>query len=310
MARPVPFDTTTFLREANHILGLSASEAMRIAEELYMKGLISYPRTDNQSYPSSLDLRDIVKMLAKIPEYRPFAEELLVQDVFRPSSGRKTEDHPPIHPVGVPGKLSPKAKAVYDLIVRRFLATLFPPGIVERRRVHIRIKGVPFVAEEKRIIQRGWLVVYPNNVKEVRLPPLQRDDVLPVVDVKLLKKQTQPPKRFSQGELIRRMEALGLGTKSTRAEIVAKLFARKYLQGKKSIKPTDLGKTLVEVLSKYAPDIVTPEMTARLEQELDKIAKGEKTKEDVVKESRELLRKVLSEILERKEKIAGALGGA
>ncbi len=308
VARPVPFDTTTFLREANHLLGLSAAEAMAIAEELYMKGLISYPRTDNQSYPPSLDLREIVKMLAKIPEYAPYAQELLMQDVFRPSSGRKTEDHPPIHPVGVPEKLSRKEKAVYDLIVRRFLATLFPPGIIERVRVHIRINGVPFVAESRRIIQKGWLAVYPNNVKESALPPLQRGDILAVKKVQLLKKQTQPPKRFSQGELVRRMEALMLGTKSTRAEIVAKLFARKYIQGKKAIRPTELGKTLVEVLSKYAPDIVTPDMTAKLEQELEKIAKGEKDKESVVNESRKLLRKVLEEILQRKGDIAASFG--
>lgn len=307
--RPVPFDTTTFLREANHVLGLSASEALSIAETLYMKGLISYPRTDNQTYPPSLDLRSIVSKLAKIHEYEEFAKELLAQDVFRPSSGRKTEDHPPIHPVDVPKKKLPeKEQRVYDLIARRFLATLMAPGTLERRRVHININGVPFVAEGRKVIQKGWTAVYPVDLRENEVPELPDGARVTVKSVKLIQKKTQPPSRYSQGELIKRMEALGLGTKSTRAEIIAKLFARKFLTGKKKIKPTELGRKLVDVLEKHAPDIVSPKMTAELEAEMERIAKGERSKEDVVSESRTLLSKVLREVLENKEKIREAFG--
>ncbi|NPA76137.1 MAG: DNA topoisomerase I [Candidatus Diapherotrites archaeon] len=309
--RPVPFDTTTFLREANHLLGISASEALSIAESLYMKGLISYPRTDNQTYPPSLNLRKLVSNLTKIPDYKPFAEELLAQDVFRPSSGRKTEDHPPIHPVDVPkGKLSEKERKVYDLIARRFLATLMAPGTLERRKVHININGVPFVAEARKIIQRGWTAVYPTNIKEVEVPDLPDGAPVTVKSVKLVQKKTQPPSRYSQGELIKRMEALGLGTKSTRAEIVAKLFARKYLSGKKKIKPTELGRRLVEVLERHAPDIVTPNMTAQLEADMDRIAKGEKRKDDVVSESKDLLSKVLDELMQNRDRIRESFGDA
>lgn len=307
--RPVPFDTTTFLREANHRLGISASEALSIAEQLYMKGLISYPRTDNQTYPPSLNLRKIVSILSSIPEYKPFAEELLAQDVFRPSSGRKTDDHPPIHPVDLPkGKLPEKERKVYDLIVRRFLATLMAPGTLERRKLHININGVPFVAEARVVTQRGWTAVYPANLREVNVPELPDGALVAVKSVKLVQKKTQPPSRYSQGELIKRMEALGLGTKSTRAEIVAKLFARKYLSGRKKIKPTDLGRRLVEVLEQYAPDIVTPEMTARLESDMDLVAKGEKQKDAVVSESKDLLSKVLRELIENKDQIRKSFG--
>ncbi len=307
--RPVPFDTTTFLREANHVLGLSASEALSIAESLYMKGLISYPRTDNQTYPPSLDLRKLVSNLTAVPEYKPFAEELLAQDVFRPSSGRKTEDHPPIHPVDAPrGKLSEKERRVYDLIARRFLATLMAPGTLERRKVHININGVPFVAEGRKIVQRGWTAVYPVDLREVEVPNLPDGAPVDVLSVKLLQKKTKPPARYSQGELIKRMEALGLGTKSTRAEIIAKLFARKYLSGKKKIKPTELGRRLVEVLEVHAPDIVSPKMTAELEAEMERIARGEKKKGEVVAESKDLLGKVLRELKENREGIRNSFG--
>ncbi len=309
--RPVPFDTTTFLKEANAQLGLSAAEALSVAESLYMKGLISYPRTDNQTYPPSLNLRKIVSMLSKVPEYKPYAEELLQQDVFRPSSGRKAEDHPPIHPVGIPkGKLSEKERKVYDLIARRFLATLMAPGTLQRNRAYININGVPFVAESRVITQKGWTAVYPASVREVIIPELVEGDRLGIVRIQLLAKKTQPPSRYTQGELIKRMEALGLGTKSTRAEILAKLFSRKYLSGKRRIKPTELGEQLVDLLRRFAPDIVTADMTAKLEQELEAVAKGEKDRGAVVQESKTVLERVLKELLERGDEVRGAFGGA
>jgi len=307
--RPVPFDTTTFLREANHRLGISASEALGIAEQLYMKGLISYPRTDNQTYPPSLNIRKILTSISTISTYKPFAEELLAQDVFRPSSGRKTEDHPPIHPVDAPsGKLSEKERKVYDLVVRRFLATLIAPGVIERRKVHININGVPFIAEARVVTQKGWTAVYPADIREVNVPELADGAQLSVKSMKLLQKKTKPPSPYSQGELIKRMEALGLGTKSTRADIVAKLFLRKYISGKKKVKSTDLGRRLVETLEKYASDIVTPEMTASLEKEMDLVAKGEKRKDEVVSESKNLLSKVMDELFENKGKIRESFG--
>ncbi|NPA76155.1 MAG: DNA topoisomerase I [Candidatus Diapherotrites archaeon] len=307
--RPVPFDTTTFLREANKHLGLPTSEALKIAESLYMKGLISYPRTDNQTYPPSLGFRGILNKLKSVKNYAPFAEELLQQDVFRPSSGRKADDHPPIHPVDVSkGKLSEKERKVYDLIARRFLATLMAPGTLERRNVHININGVPFVAEGRRITQKGWTAVYPVSLRESAVPPLSDGDRVDVVSLKLAKSQTKPPSRYSEGELVKRMEALGLGTKSTRAEIIAKLFARKYISGRKAIKPTELGRKLVEVLERYAPELATPNMTAELEKALDAIAAGEKTKQDVFSVSADRLKSVLNELSQHKSEIRQSLG--
>ena len=309
IARPVPFDTTTFLREANRHLHISTSEALKVAESLYMKGLISYPRTDNQTYPPSLDFRSILSKLKSVPDYREFAEELLQQDVFRPSSGRKAEDHPPIHPVDVPrGKLSEKERKVYDLIARRFLATLMAPGTLERRNVHINLNGVPFVAEGRNIVQKGWTAVYPASLRENEVPSLSDGARVNVVSVKLSKSQTKPPSRYSEGELVKRMEALGLGTKSTRAEILAKLFARKYISGRKAIKPTELGLKIVEVLERYAPELATPNMTAELEQALDAIARGEKERDDVFSVSAERLKQVLNELKQHKAEISEQLG--
>ncbi len=311
ISRPVPFDTTTFLREANRHLGISTSEALRVAESLYMKGLISYPRTDNQTYPPSLDFRAILSKLRTVKEYAPFADELLQQDVFRPSSGRKADDHPPIHPVDVPGgRLSEKERKVYDLIARRFLATLMAPGTLERRNIHINIGGVPFVSEGRRVVQKGWTAVYPAQLRDSPVPDVPEGTPLDVLSVKLSKQKTKPPSRYSEGELVKRMEALGLGTKSTRAEILSKLFARKYIYGRRSIRPTDLGLRLVEVLEQYAPELATPDMTADLEKELDAIARGERSVDDVLRVSAQRLVKVLEDLSKHRSEIRNLLGDA
>ena len=124
---PVPFSTTLFVAEATR-LGLGAARVMRIAEDLYTQGLISYPRTDNTVYPRGLGLRTLVEKFHE----GPFAEAaafVLEQPSFRPTRGRtETTDHPPIYPTGVvdPKKLRPDNAAVYELVVRRFLATLAP----------------------------------------------------------------------------------------------------------------------------------------------------------------------------------------
>ena len=124
---PVPFSTTLFVTEATR-MGLGAAYAMRIAEDLYTQGLISYPRTDNTVYPRGLGLRSMVERFKESP-FKEAAEYILAQETFRATRGRsETTDHPPIYPTGVtdPKKLKPDHAKVYELVVRRFLATVAP----------------------------------------------------------------------------------------------------------------------------------------------------------------------------------------
>ena len=298
--RPVPFDTTTFLSEAHRILGIPPKEALDIAEELYTSGYISYPRTDNQTYPKDLPFKEILSKLGKVPTYKPFVESIREVNPFR---GRKTEDHPPIHPVDVPSSLPEKHAKVYDLIVRRFLATLLPEGLSEERKAIIDISGVPFEASGRKILFRGWLDVYPVRVEERELPELQRGEALPLKDIKSEKGKTKPPSRYSPGELVKKMESLGLGTKSTRAEIIAKLYRRKYITGKKKIRPTPLGELVYDLLKEYAPEAITPELTATLESHLTAVEKGEKGKAEVVEETRTALDPLVDRFLSEAQNI-------
>ncbi len=304
---PAPFHTTEFLRAANG-LGLTAPKAMSVAEDLYMNGLISYPRTDNTVFPA-MDFRALVQMLAGFPDYRPFAQGLLAKPALEPVRGeRQATDHPPIHPVGVPkAPLAPEARKVYDLVVRRFLATLSDPSRVKRVRADLDIGGEPFVAEGVEVLAPGWRAVYPFlRIEEKHLPPLAEGQALPVSKSEMEQKQTQPPKRYTQGSLIKKMEDLGLGTKSTRHETLAKLFGRSYVSGK-DLRPSARAKGVVETLAAYAPAITKPDMTRLLEEEMDRIAAGQKREEEVVQESREILQSIFKELQRDRKAIGEAL---
>jgi DNA topoisomerase-1 len=294
---PVPFSTTEFIRAASSI-GFSAANAMRLAESLYVNGWISYPRTDNTVYPASLNLTEIVKQFTK-GDFAKFAEILLSQKELKPTRGKKeTTDHPPIYPVASARKSELKADEwrVYELVVSRFFATLAPSAEWEVRNAYIDVNGEEFKASGSMLSTPGWRLFYPYGMqKEMLLPELQINEQLPVKDVKLEEKLTKPPGRYGQGKLVKMMEDLGLGTKSTRHEAIQKLYARNYVHGNPP-QPTNMAFAVVEALEKYAKTITDPDMTSRLENDMDNIADG-KTKEDVVvEESQGMLETIFNEL--------------
>jgi len=305
---PAPFDTTSFLSAASS-LGISASRAMQVAEDLYTSGYISYPRTDNTVYPPSIDLREILKELRKT-EFREFAEELLKKDELIPTRGRKeTTDHPPIHPVAPASRDELKGDhwKIYELVVRRFLATLSDDTIWDVMKVKIDISGEIFIANGRRIVHEGWLKCYPYSQKsENLLPEMSEGDLLRVKKIRLEEKETSPPQRYGQGRLIKLMEKLGLGTKSTRHEIISKIYSRGYAHGN-PLRPTKTGIMVVELLKKYAEVITKPDMTRMLEEEMDRIAEGKKTEEEVIRESKEMLRKVVELLYSKKSEISDSM---
>lgn len=299
---PPPFNTTSFLESASYI-GLSASNAMSIAEELYMYGLISYPRTDNTVYPRSLNLRAIVNKLVE-SDFSKEANMVLKDGRSYPTRGKKmTTDHPPIHPVGVPRnvKLNNTQEKVYELICRRFLATLAKDAISETMNVTLDISNEDFNASGYRLLEANWREIY-TYFKEKRkpLPDLIKGEKIDIVKIHLKKDLTKPPNRYTQGSLIAKMEQLSLGTKSTRHEIINKLYFRKYIN-LSPLAPTPTAFAVIEALGDY--DVVKPKMTATLEKNMDLISEGKKTLEETVDESRKMLTKVMKTLEEDKDKI-------
>jgi DNA topoisomerase-1 len=290
---PAPFDTTGFLVAAGR-LGFSASYAMRIAEDLYMNGFISYPRTDNTVYPKSLSLESILAVLLGSPFGRDAA---WVRENRRkePTRGKKVStDHPPIHPTGSATRelLGEERWRVYELVVRRFLATLSPDAVWKTVRCALEAGGEPYVANGARLVTPGWRKVYTyQETEDHLLPPLTAGDRLPVNEVLLEEKETQPPSRYTQSRLIQRMEELGLGTKSTRHEVIAKLLGRRYVEGN-PLRPTPVGRAVIESLEDHADAITKPEMTRTLEADMQEIKVSNRTRDFVIGESREMLHRV------------------
>ena len=225
LEKPFPFDTTSFLR-ASTALGLTAGEAMNIAETLYQNGFISYPRTDNQAYPPNLDLKQILVELQKVPVFKPLSEKILAKPL-NPSKGKESKDHPPIHPVSAanPSALTEKQWRVYELVCRRFFATLAEEAVTLNTSVELLLQNEPFIANGQTILKMGWKEFYPySTLKEVILPKLEKGDKAKLLDLKLEEKETQPPPRYSQSALIKLMSELGLGTKCFTGNTAFKVF--------------------------------------------------------------------------------------
>ena len=308
---PVPFSTTLFVAEATR-LGLGAATVMRIAEDLYTQGLISYPRTDNTVYPRGLGLKSLAEKFKDGP-FAEAAEYVLNQPTFRATRGRtETTDHPPIYPTGAtdPKKLRPDHAKIYELVVRRFLATLAPDAIGEQRTTTVEMHGEAFEGKGQRIIDAGWYHVYPYmHPEEAPMPPLTVGETVAVSDIALREEQTKPPRRYTQGSLIQEMERLGLGTKSTRHDVLQKLFDRRYVS-QRQLEPSSTGIAVAEALRAHAPVITRPEMTHRLEEDMELVAESKKPKQEVLDESRAMLREAYQLLSANEAGVKETLTGA
>ena len=312
VAPPTPFNTTA-LQAAAAAEGITPGRTMRIAESLYMDGLISYPRVDNTVYPPSLDLAAILKALSEVPFYREHVAGIKKAGPLHPTRGAKeTTDHPPITPTAAadPDKLKPEQWKLYNLIARRFLATLSDAAIIEGTKVTIEVGGEPFVAKGDILVTPGFRGIYPYGLKkDEQLPVLSENDSVEFLGAELAQKQTEPPSRFSQGKLIQEMEKRGLGTKATRHAIIERLIEVRYAVNE-PLEPTNLGRAVIEALSTFAPRITTPDMTSELEAEMDAIANGRTDRSNVVGHSRKLLADVMDGLIDKAPELGEILRAA
>lgn len=303
---PAPLDTTALIVGAGR-LGISASYAMNRAEDLYMRGFISYPRTDNTTYPKSLDVTEHLRMFS----HGPFAKDagyVLANKRAVPTRGKKsTTDHPPIYPTSAATYADIGDDAswkIYEFVVRRFFATLSNDAEWETMKVNLSANTEPYTITGGRLLVSGWRTVYPySKAEENVLPVFSKGEVVALKDKKCEEKETQPPARYSQSRLIQRMEELGLGTKSTRHEVISKLAGRKYIEGN-PLKPTVIGRAVTESLEKFAGTITEPDMTKTLEEHMVNISNGKTTLNNVLGESK----KMLSDIFDDLEKNKDAIG--
>jgi DNA topoisomerase-1 len=303
---PAPFNTTAYISAAAS-LGYSAQRAMSMAEDLYTAGYVTYPRTDNTVYPEDLDPSELLDSFVGSREFGDDAEQLLAHEDIEPTEGDdETTDHPPIHPTGeLPGRgeLDDDEWEIYELVVRRFFATVAQAATWEHLRVVAEANGCRLKANGKRLVEPGYHAVYPYaSTSETHVPDVEEGESLTISEVRLEDKQTQPPRRYGQSRLIKKMEDLGLGTKATRHNIIEKLYDRGYIENDPP-RPTALAEAVVEAAEEFADQVVSDDMTAQLEADMAAIADGGTALEEVTDESREMLERVFEALRDSREDV-------
>ncbi|HVY01882.1 MAG TPA: DNA topoisomerase I [Candidatus Nanoarchaeia archaeon] len=298
---PEPFDLTTLQREAYRLHGLSPSNTLKIAQQLYLDGLISYPRTSSQKIPESIKPKEILKMLSGAFKEVSHAKRQ------KPVEGKKSDPaHPSIYPTGEYASLTGQEEKLYNLIVKRFISAFCEDAIVAHKKVTITANDLDFSASCNKVISKGWSAVYPYKKDDEDLEDLNGD--VKIDETKIEEHQTQPPKRFTPTSLISLLEKKNLGTKATRSSIVDTLFDRGYLDGQ-SIKATNLGLQLISALEKYSPVIIDENLTREIEDEIEQFQESsaglEEKEKGIIKKAESTIKKI-AETFQPKEQEIGA----
>ena len=304
-AAPNPFNLTTLQSEAYNLFKITPKETLEFAQSLYLGGVTSYPRTSSQILDPKLGFKLILTDLSKQPQYKGLCHELLKGEL-NPNNGKKTDPaHPAIYPTGlVPRELKPREFKIYDLIVKRFMATFAKPAVRETMEVTLDVNKEIFITKGTRTIEENWHVYYKPYVKleEIALPDMKEHDSVDIKSIKKVKKDTQPPNRYNQSSIIKELEKRNLGTKATRADILDRLFIRGYVEGVQ-ITVTKLGMETIGVLEKFAPTIVDEKLTADFEEDMEKIREGKQKQEIVLEKAKKTLTILLTDFKKKEKEI-------
>jgi DNA topoisomerase-1 len=204
---------------------------------------------------------------------------------------------------------------IYDLICRRFMASLGGPAIRENVSAKVTVDSEggahSFFLKGTKLVEEGWIKFYKPYIKEKgsELPQISEGQKVSIAKLRCLERYTKPPARFNPGSLLRLMEEEGLGTKATRTDIVDTLFKRGYVKGN-AAEITDLGFTIVESLERHAPDILSVEMTRSLEEDMGHIQRGAFSRGSTIKKAVEVLESTLSEFRAHEGSIGSEISGA
>lgn len=304
---PQLYDLTQLQREANQKFGFSAKETLNIMQRLYENHkVLTYPRTDSR-YLTADVMGTIKERLQAINAgvYREFAAPLIRRELPKKPAfvnDAKVSDHHAIIPTEQAPNyihMSNEERKIYDMVVRRFLAVMYPAYEYEESVLAAEVEGEHFYARGTRPLHMGWKAVYENQseeeeeeeLKRQNLPVMQKGQEFSISDIRLTEGKTKPPARFTEGTLIAAMEnpvrymesgnkemaktlgeTGGLGTVATRADIIEKLFYGFLLEKKgEDIYTTAKARQLLELVPE---DLRKPELTAEWEMKLSKIAEG------------------------------------
>jgi len=321
---PQLFDLTSLQREANTRFGISAQKTLSIAQSLYERHkVLTYPRTDSRHLPE--DYNDIVTRVFKAQtdwQFSQYAAEALDKGYIQPDkrifNNSKISDHHAIIPTtAIPATLSEPEMKIYRMVVQRFLAVFFPPAVyLNTRRVSV-VTGETFLTEGKILLEAGWKAIYgkfEDDDKDTVLRSIPTGTPVLCARIDREEQETTPPPRYNEATLLSAMEnsdklidddeladamkERGLGTPATRAAIIEKLIKEKYVVREgKELTPTGKAFNLLALLEAMKIDVLaSPEMTGEWELKLNKMLKGEFSRQKFMEEIRNLTSHIISQV--------------
>ena len=305
---PVPFNLGGLQSEAYSVFGFSPKKTQVIAQNLYTAGYTSYPRTSSQKLPESLDFKNIFSQLSNDGEFKKHIDQL--PSKLKPNNGKKDDAaHPAIHPTGIlPQGLSKDDKKIYQLIVYRFISVFFEAAKFETMSTTLDIEGEKFRFRRRRVTHKGWMEHYPfKNIDNEEFPDINEGDIVKVLKLISDEKETKPPARYNQASLIKELEKRELGTKATRADIIDKLYDRKYITGDKQIEVNQLGTNMIDTLSAYCKDLTSEELTRDFENKLEGIDNNTSSRVEVINEGEKEVKVILGDITKNSNEIGTKL---
>lgn len=326
---PLLFNLSSLQATVNKIYKYSPKQTLDIVQSLYQKGIVSYPRSDS-NYVTEGEAETFPEILQKLSGFSEY-ESLFplpqpnIMNNKRFVNEKKVTDHYAIIPteqVTDPKRLSAEERNIYDLVVRRLIAAHYEKAIFDYTTIKTLVdKRAEFISKGKQQIQEGWRkVIFQNNDKDdddIILPSVSKGDTGNVANIKVKEGKTQPPKRYTEGQLITLMKTAGkhldneelekvlmktegLGTEATRAGIITMLKDRKYINVKKNqVFATDKGKVLITAIGEKI--LASPEMTAKWEQRLREIGEGKASAGGFMEAVKKMSAKIISDAVESSE---------
>lgn len=322
---PLLFDLTELQKEANRKLGLSAEEVLQIAQSLYEKKFITYPRTGSKYIPEDLwpEIPELVRILNTNDQFKSAISTLkfgnfnkrIVNDL------KVTDHHGLLITTKVPSALTATEKSIYDMIAYRLLESLSHACTKQISHIIAKVHHYEFQIKGSKILEKGWRTIkgilsdneIPDNAEDLtELPELKIGDELKILKTDLLEKTTQPPKLFTEADLLSAMENagrsienkeeqkalsnIGIGTPATRASIIETLLSRNYIIRKsKILHPTDKGLQVYNLIKDKK--IANVQMTAEWEMSLDRIEKGELNRTQFINDIQNYTAEITNELL-------------
>lgn len=327
---PLLFNLSTLQATANKTLKFSPQKTLDVLQKLYLKGVVSYPRSDSQflTNEEAKMLPSILEHLSKINKYKdllPPPSASIMNNKRYVNEKKVTDHHAIIVTEQIPdtSKLTPDEEKIYDLIVRQVIAAHYNNAIFDYTTIHSLVDNrAEFITKGKEQIEQGWRkVIYSSKEdidtdEEQNLPSLQEGELGLVTKVNLKNGETQPPKRYTEGNLITLMKTAGkhlddtelekvlaktegLGTEATRAGIINLLKDRNYIEvSKNQVFATPKGLLLIEALGESI--LASPGMTAKWEQRLSEIGEGKASPKNFLEQVKKLSQKLMLDAKEQK----------